>query len=253
MPVNLPVPPATEATVSDRIMTKYVRYITAAAAAAPGDGRLKGERYEINAVVHLNTLNKLTNPNQISRWIRQGEANQSINCGVNTEFDFAVNANLYNNLVAAGVPALAGVLLGDAKNIQGTYGPAVKSLAAYAMSNPAQSAGICFIGTRGQGIIWYQMITSLYQMLANPALTPGIGGNPWHQRAASPGRPAGAAIVAHFAQYNTPALITARAQQTVQVINTELANQAGMYAVCYSVPSQQSHDAFRDWFGGLNL
>ena len=55
-------------------------------------------------------------------------------------------------------------------------------------------------------------------------------------------------VANHFSQYNTPALIQRRAQQPVGVINTELATFAGIYAVCYSVPSLGGHDQFEDWF-----
>lgn len=252
MPVTYPVVPAAENTVRARIIKKYTEYITVFNRLG-NTNQTQGERYEIAVAIFLMGLNKLTNPNQLSRW-HTGNVPQNISLGANTEYDFIIpGIAQFPNFAGAGIPNIGGVLLGEAKSYHGgKLNQYIQKAVGYCLHDPANLAGLCFITTGAQGAVWQQVITQALSILSDPQLTPGICGGPsWQNRAAIAGKPTGANVVAHFQQYNTQALRQNRAQTaTSQGITRELIQHAGFFVVVYNL-ANLNHDQLRDLVGRL--
>ena len=247
MPINYPNVPFTEINVRDRIRAKFGEYSAVVREQGnPGGARLQGERYEIAVAIHLYQHGRLTHGNQIGRWVEDGiMRHQEVKIGFNTEYDFALPGAATFPLLVGAIPAvgaIAGPLLGEAKSYNNGLGAYMKKATGYCLHDPTLG-GFCFVTPGPQAATWRNMVGNAYEVLSNPQVTPGIAGGPgWMNRAAANGKPAGAAIVAHFQQYQPEAARMERQGRSVRTITTELAAHAGFVMVCLQVPNP-SHAA----------
>lgn len=248
MPVNYPQPPGDENNVRARIIRKYMEYIHAYNREG-NTNRTQGERYEIATALFLYQRGKLTQGDQLSRWDRAGGA-QNISVGANTEYDFIIPGMAQFPNLQGAMPAVQGVLLGEAKSYQGgPLNPYIRKAAGYCLHDPQHLAGFCFVTPGAQIAVWRQAVAQVYGILSDPQQTPGICGGPgWQHRISVAGKPDGAAVRAHFQQYHGAVL----QQQQVQVpqITQELIQNAGFFMVVYHL-ARMTHDQIRDAVGNL--
>jgi hypothetical protein len=237
MPVVYPQVRGLEALVPRRIQAKYEAYRSRLVDDPNPGGNMSyvGERFEIAVAAEMYRRGRLTHGQQISRWSSRNEvASQSVTLGAQIEYDFVIPST---QRFAKFTPVMQvqGAILGEAKSNARALGGYIKKAATYCLHDPTGLAGYCFVTPQIQATFWRTLVANTYAMLADPDESAGIAGGPgWKNRAAVAGKPAGAAIIAHFAKYRSPnPAVPANLSPTA--INTELAQFAGFVIVCYQV------------------
>jgi len=169
--LHLPNPPADErGSFKLRILRKYEAY-----QAKRGDGRTnanqdQGERYEIAVALHLYRNHLLNRSEYLSRWLLSGETGeQSINMGLNNEYDFLL-------------PDSNGLLLGDAKSDSSGLGVYLKKAVSFCLLDffvkrrADRIAGFCFATPTSPSTMFRTGLRNALEILTTLSDCAGITG-----------------------------------------------------------------------------
>ncbi|MCE3607507.1 hypothetical protein LXA47_28465 [Massilia sp. P8910] len=243
MPVKLPSTPHGEEEVRGRILAKWNSYQQACASGRDADN-LRGERYELTCAIYNYRKGRFTHGNQITRWKSDFDTSRGtagwqhhIDAGSNTEFDFVFPSSAKY----AGAPTVAGLILGDAKDITGNpLGVHVKTTLGFVLNNGL--GGFCYQLPQNRIRTFHTLLFNVHAVLAciDGEQVPAIaGGQAWLREGPANGRPAGAAIqdyfrirYSHLRTHNYSRIYAAN--PPVYYVN-ELAQYAGLVVLCDQV------------------
>jgi hypothetical protein len=169
--LHLPDPPVEErGSFRQRILKKYEAYQVKRRDGRTNANQDQGERYEIAVALHLYRNHLLNRSEYLSRWLLPGETGeQSINMGLNNEYDFLL-------------PDAHGVMLGDAKSESSRLGVYLKKAVSFCLLDfhvkrrADRLAGFCFATPSQPATLFRTALRNALEILTTLSDCAGITG-----------------------------------------------------------------------------